>query len=99
VTTDSNQRQPVAPNVLDRRFDGWNLNRAWVSDITYISTVEGWLYLAVVMDLASRRIVGWSMSPPTPSRAGLPGAASGLLATQTGAGTDHAFRPRQPVRE
>jgi putative transposase len=62
VTTDSNHRQPVAPNVLDRRFDGWNINRAWVSDITYISTVEGWLYLAVVMDLASRRIVGWSMS-------------------------------------
>ena len=62
VTTDSNHRQPVAPNVLARRFDGWNLNRAWVSDITYLSTDEGWLYLAVVMDLASRRIVGWSMS-------------------------------------
>jgi transposase InsO family protein len=62
VTTDSNHRQPVAPNVLDRRFDGWDINRAWVSDITYVSTVEGWLYLAVVMDLASRRIVGWSMS-------------------------------------
>jgi transposase InsO family protein len=62
VTTDSNHRQPVAPNVLARRFDGWNINRAWVSDITYLSTGEGWLYLAVVMDLASRRIVGWSMS-------------------------------------
>jgi len=62
VTTDSNHRLPVAPNVLERRFDGWDINRAWVSDITYCSTVEGWLYLAVVMDLASRRIVGWSMS-------------------------------------
>jgi transposase InsO family protein len=62
VTTDSNHRQPVAPNVLARRFDGWDINRAWVSDITYINTVEGWLYLAVVMDLTSRRIVGWSMS-------------------------------------
>ena len=62
LTTDSNHRLPVAPNVLARRFDGWDLNRAWVSDITYCSTVEGWLYLAVVMDLASRRIVGWSMS-------------------------------------
>jgi transposase InsO family protein len=62
VTTDSNHRQPVAPNVLARRFDGWNINRAWVSDITYVSTIEGWLYLAVVMDLASRRIVGWSIS-------------------------------------
>jgi hypothetical protein len=48
--------------MLERRFDGWNLNRAWVADITYLHTVEGWLYLAVVMDLASRRIVGWSMS-------------------------------------
>jgi len=62
VTTDSNHCQPVALNILDRRFDGWSLNRAWVSDITYLWTVEGWLYLAVVMDLASRRIVGWSMS-------------------------------------
>ena len=62
VTTDSNHRQPVAPNVLVRRFEGWDINRAWVSDITYLSTVEGWLYLATVMDLASRRIVGWSMS-------------------------------------
>ena len=62
VTTDSNHRQPVAPNILARRFDGWDINRAWVSDITYISTIEGWLYLAVVMDLASRRIVGGSMS-------------------------------------
>jgi transposase InsO family protein len=62
VTTDSNHRQPVAPNVLDRRFDSWTINRAWVADITYIGTDEGWLYLAVVMGLASRRIVGWSMS-------------------------------------
>ena len=61
VTTDSDHHLPVAPNVLARRFDGWAINRAWVSDITYLHTVEGWLYLAVVMDLASRRIVGWSM--------------------------------------
>src|SRR5438477_12609359 len=62
VTTDSNHRQPVAPNVLERQFDGWDINRAWVSDITYCGTVEGCLYLAVVIGLASRRIVGWSMS-------------------------------------
>ena len=62
VTTDSNHCKPVAPNVLDRRFDGWQLNQAWVGDITYLATDEGWLYLAVIMDLASRRIVGWSMS-------------------------------------
>ncbi|VTY38389.1 Integrase core domain protein [Xylophilus ampelinus] len=62
VTTDSAHRLPVAPNLLDRRFDGWQSDRAWVADITYVPTGEGWLYLAAVMDLASRRIVGWSMS-------------------------------------
>lgn len=62
VTTDSAHRLPVAANILDRRFDGWQPNRAWVADITYVTTGEGWLYLAAVMDLASRRIVGWSMS-------------------------------------
>ena len=62
VTTDSAHRKPVAPNVLDRRFDAWQANQAWVADITYIATGEGWLYLACIMDLASRRIVGWSMS-------------------------------------
>ena len=62
VTTDSGHNKPVAPNVLDQRFEGWSLDRAWVGDVTYIRTDEGWLYLACVMDLASRQIVGWSMS-------------------------------------
>ena len=62
VTTDSNHDSPVAPNILDRRFDGWPMNQAWVGDITYVETAEGWFYLACVMDLCSRRIVGWSMS-------------------------------------
>ncbi len=62
VTTDPAHSLPVAANILDRRFDGWQPNRAWVADITYVTTGEGWLYLATVMDLASRRIVGWSMS-------------------------------------
>ena len=62
VTTDSGHRLPVAANILERRFDGWQPNQAWVGDISYVATGEGWLYLAVVMDLASRRIVGWSMS-------------------------------------
>ena len=61
VTTDSNHTHAVAPNVLSRRFDGWPINRAWVGDLTYIATGEGWLYLAAIMDLGSRRIVGWSM--------------------------------------
>ena len=62
VTTDSGHHKPIAPNVLDRRFDGWKVNQAWVCDVTYVATGEGWLYLACVMDLASRKIVGWSMS-------------------------------------
>jgi len=61
LTTDSSHHNSVAPNILDRRVDGWQVNQAWVADITYVATDEGWLYLACVMDLASRRIVGWSM--------------------------------------
>jgi putative transposase len=64
VTTDSAHTHPIAPNRLDRQFDVNGvqaLNRTWVSDITYIPTGEGDLYLAVVLDLASRRVVGWSM--------------------------------------
>jgi putative transposase len=62
VTTDSAHAKPLAPNILNRRFDGWPINQAWVSDVTYIGTDEGWLYLGCVLDLGSRRIVGWSMS-------------------------------------
>jgi transposase InsO family protein len=62
-TTDSTHAHPIAPNLLDRQFDvnGVALNRVWVSDITYVPTQEGWLYLAAVLDLASRRCVGWAM--------------------------------------
>ena len=62
VTTDSRHSYPVASNILDRRFDVNVPNRAWVSDITYLWTGEGWMYLAVVLDLFSRRVVGWSLS-------------------------------------
>jgi len=62
TTTDSAHAHPVAPNLLERRFDGWAPDRAWVADITYVRTVEGWLYLACVLDLGTRAIVGWSMS-------------------------------------
>lgn len=60
-TTDSNHRQFVYPNLLERRFDVDKPNTVWVADITYIWTLEGWLYLASVMDLFSRKIVGWSL--------------------------------------
>ena len=62
VTTDSNHQQPVFENVLDRQFDVAKPDTAYVGDITYIWTQEGWLYLAVMIDLYSRKVVGWSMS-------------------------------------
>ena len=61
-TTDSRHQQPVASNVLDRQFDADLPNRKWAVDITYIPTAQGWLYLAGVIDLCSRKIVGWSMA-------------------------------------
>lgn len=62
VTTNSKHKKPVYENVLNRQFHATEANKAYVSDITYVWTQEGWLYLAVVMDLFSRKIVGWSMS-------------------------------------
>jgi len=75
-TTDSNHAHPVAPNVLGRRFHAEQPDAVWLCDITYIPTGEGWLYLAGVMDLCSRRIVGWSMAEHL--RAELVGAALGM---------------------
>lgn len=62
ATTNSNHKLPVSPNLLQQNFFADRPNEKWVSDITYIWTDEGWLYLAVVMDLYSRMVVGWSMS-------------------------------------
>jgi transposase InsO family protein len=62
-TTDSRHDLPIAPNLLDRNFSVAAPNQAWVGDITYIATEEGWLFLAVVIDLFSRKVVGWSMRP------------------------------------
>lgn len=67
-TTDSNHPLPVARNVLDRQFDPEGPNESWVADVTYIPTREGWLYLAIVEDLYSRKVVGWSMAATMESR-------------------------------
>jgi len=61
ATTDSRHSLPIAPNLLERNFTVAAPNRVWVGDITYIPTAEGWLYLAVVMDLFNRQVVGWSL--------------------------------------
>jgi len=62
ITTDSRHNLPVAPNRLDRQFQPAARHQAWTMDITYVPTDEGWLYLALVEDLYSRKVVGWSMS-------------------------------------
>lgn len=63
VTTESKHSLPIAPNLLNRNFQPDAPNRVWTSDITYIQTDAGWLYLAVILDLFSRQVVGWSMQP------------------------------------
>ena len=62
-TTDSKHALPISPNVLNRQFNPTRPNQAWVADITYIRTRSGWLYLAVVLDLFARKVVGWAMTP------------------------------------
>jgi putative transposase len=68
TTTDSDHDLPVAENLLDRQFDPCAANEVWLADITYIPTREGWLYLAAVEDLYSRRVVGWAMAEHMESR-------------------------------
>ncbi len=63
VTTDSKHNLPIAPNLLDRNFNPVAPNQVWTSDITYLWTDEGWLYLAIVLDLFNREVVGWSLKP------------------------------------
>lgn len=61
-TTDSNHTNPIAPNILERQFAPEAANQVWVTDVTYVWTAEGWLYLAIMLDLFARRVVGWSAS-------------------------------------
>lgn len=61
-TTDSNHPNPIAPNLVARDFKAPGPNQVWAGDVTYVATDEGWLYLAVLLDLYSRRVVGWAMS-------------------------------------
>ncbi len=62
VTTNSQHKLPIAENILDRNFTVLEQNKVWVADITYLWTLEGWLYIAAVVDLFSRRVVGWSIA-------------------------------------
>jgi len=62
ATTDSKHAHPVAENLLERNFRPKNIGQAWVSDLTYIATAQGWLYLTVIIDLALRKVIGWALS-------------------------------------
>jgi len=62
ITTDSNHKYPVAENLLKRELNPERMNKVWVSDITYIRTKQGWLYLTIIMDLFDRQIIGWALS-------------------------------------
>jgi putative transposase len=100
VTTDSNHDRPVAENVLNRGFDPESPNRAWTADITYVATGEGWLYLAAVEDLHSRRIVGWSMSSRIDSRLVVDALEMALAGRRPGAGlVAHSDRGSQYASE
>jgi putative transposase len=89
VTTDSNHELPVAKNLLDRNFTATHPNKKWTSDITYIRTKEGWLYLAVVIDLFSRKIIGWSMKDNMKTDLPLDALKMAIQARKPGAGVIH----------
>lgn len=78
VTTDSKHAHPVAPNVLQRDFEATAPNQKWLADLTYVPTDEGWLYLALVQDLFSRKLVGWAMSETMPQELTLTALAVAL---------------------
>jgi transposase InsO family protein len=99
-TTDSNHRLRVTENVLNRQFDPEEPNARWCADITYLPTREGWLYLAVVEDLFSRMIVGWSMGESMESRLVVDALAMALQRRRPGAGLlAHSDRGSQYASE
>lgn len=96
VTTDSTHTLPVTENLLARQFTVSRPNAVWVADITYIWTLEGWVYLAVVLDLYARRIVGWAMSPRIDGMLTLAALRQALTQRQPSAGLlHHSDRGRQ----
>ncbi len=88
-TTDSGHDRPVASNVLGRQFRQKKLDRVWVSDITYIPTDQGWLYLAGVLDLCSRRIVGWATADHLGAELATEALEKAIAARRPGAGLLH----------
>ena len=96
ATTNSRHAHPIAPNLLARRFSFDKPDTAWVGDITYIPTGEGWLYCAVVKDLCTKQIVGYAFSDRIDTNLTL--AALGRPAPQASARPHLPLRPRRPIR-
>ena len=88
-TTDSKHSDPIAPNVVAREFEETAPNRTWVTDVTAIWTLEGWLYLAVLLDLYSRRVVAWAVSESNDTALALQALQAGLRARHPAAGLVH----------
>jgi len=91
VTTNSVHSYPIAENQLQRQFDVAKPGQCWVSDITYIPTREGWLYLAITLDLYHRKVIGWAMDRWS--------FKYGDQEWMLGIGTDSSFRPRGSIRQ
>ena len=89
VTTDSRNAQWIVPNLLNRRFQVNQPNRVWVGDVTFIATRKGWLYLAVLLDLYSRKVIGWSMSERIDRRLSMDALEMALLKRKPGSGVLH----------
>lgn len=89
-TTDSRHEQPIAANLLAKRPAPTGPNQSWLTDITYLETAEGWLYLAAILDLWSRKIVGWACGP-TLHQFGPYGPAAGIETPATARGVTASF--------
>jgi len=88
-TTDSNHAFPLAPNLLARQFTATAPNQVWLADITCLPTLEGWLYLAVVLDMFSRKVVGWAMSDTMPQELTIAALRMAIVNRRPGPGLLH----------
>jgi transposase InsO family protein len=88
-TTDSNHTNPIAPNVVAREFEADAANKVWVTDVTYVWTDEGWLYLAVMLDLYARRVVGWATSDTNDTDLALAALGRAMATRRPGPGLVH----------
>jgi putative transposase len=99
ITTDSKHGLPVADNLLDRNFTPTAPNQVWTSDITYLWTDEGWLYLAIVLDLFNREVVGWSLKPRMTSDIVTDALTMAWFRRRPAPGLTASLRPGQPIRQ